>query len=173
MKWARKVAAFSARSSGQSREACQGTGLTCEKCLVSTVTVSGSSGSRRWARGVRTEEEVPLWSLSGQCHVCRGQRAASSRRHNSNDPPPPTHMHSGPGTAVCPAGGRQSGQEAGLAHAALGEPDPAPQHTFTLRPCLSVLLSVPPTQSTPSCPGAFAQATQGPPLVQASPVGSY
>lgn len=51
MKWARKVVAFSTRPSGQSREACQGTGLTCEKCLVSTVTVSGSSGSRRWATG--------------------------------------------------------------------------------------------------------------------------
>lgn len=166
MKWARKVAAFSARSSGQSREACQGIGLTCEKCLMWTATVSGSSGSRRWATGSEDGGGSASRGHSVGSVTSAGDRGLLHPEDTTaTTPPPPTHTHSGPGTGVRPAGGRQSGQGAGLAHAALGEPAPAPQRTFTLQSCLSALLSVPPTQSTPSCPGTFAQATQGPPLV--------
>lgn len=122
---------------------------------------------------MRTEEGVPhevtQWAVSRPqgTEGCFIQKTQQQRA-----PTPDTHTqwawHS------CASCRRKAvGQGAGRAHAALGEPAPAPQRTFTLQPCLSALLSVPPTQSTPSCPGAFAQATQGPPLVQASPVGSY
>lgn len=101
MKWARKVAASSARPSGQSREACQGTGL------MSTVTVSGSSGAGGGSREVRTEEQAPHEVTQWAGSRPQGTEGCCMQKTQQQQPPPPTHTQDLAQCASCR--GRRSG----------------------------------------------------------------